>query len=69
MAKAPRPIVDPEFSSLLGPLCDVEFAQRKTNIEEDGQREPIVVWAAQNIVLEGHNRLSRANSLLEGWRG
>lgn len=49
--------VDPEFSALIPPLSDEEFAQLEANILKDGCRDPLTVWIGQGILLDGHNRL------------
>lgn len=57
MAKQkPKPRIDPEFSALLGEHSPEEKAQLKANLDDDGQREPIVVWKEQNLIVEGNTR-------------
>lgn len=50
-------IVDPEFRRLIPPLTAEERTQLEANILADGCRDALVVWAGQNILLDGHNRL------------
>lgn len=50
------PIIDPEFKTQIEPLTDDEFEQLEINILEWGCREPLVVWAEHNILIDGHNR-------------
>ena len=52
----PALIVDDEFQRLIPPLTDDEFCQLEKNIISEGVREPIVVWAGENIIVDGHNR-------------
>lgn len=56
MKKGTPPKSDPEIDALLGPLDDEEFAQLKRNIEEEGQREPGIVWKETGIRLDGRHR-------------
>lgn len=48
--------IDPEFSSLIPPLTPEELAQLEANILADGCRDPLVAWAEEGILLDGHNR-------------
>ena len=48
--------VDPEFRALIAPLSDDEREQLETNLVRDGCREPLVVWATEGVLLDGHNR-------------
>lgn len=50
-------IVDPEFRQLIPPLTPDERAQLEANLLADGCRDALVVWAGENILLDGHNRL------------
>ncbi len=49
-------IVDEEFRSLIPPLTDEERAGLEENLLRDGCLEPLIVWAEQQILLDGHNR-------------
>jgi len=49
-------IVDEEFRRLVPPLTDEERAGLEENLLRDGCLEPLVVWAQQRILLDGHNR-------------
>lgn len=50
-------IIDPEFRSLIPSLSPEEYDLLKNNIIEDGVvHDPIIVWAGQNIIVDGHNR-------------
>lgn len=54
--------VDEEFRALIRPLSVEEREQLEQNILAEGCREPLVVWAEQNILLDGHNRLEICTS-------
>lgn len=51
-------IIDPEFSSLIPPLTDEEFAGLEKSIKEEGCRDALVVWDndGKKILVDGHNR-------------
>lgn len=51
-----RPIIDPEFATLIPPLSPAEQERLEANILAEGCRDALVVWAGQNILLDGHNR-------------
>lgn len=48
--------IDKEFHALIPPLSTEEREQLEQNIVSDGCRDPLVVWAQQSILLDGHNR-------------
>jgi N6-adenosine-specific RNA methylase IME4 len=48
--------IDDDFSNLIPPLTAEELAQLEHNLIADGCREPLVVWAQEGILLDGHNR-------------
>lgn len=48
--------IDDEFASLIPPLTPEELAQLEDNILADGCRDPLVAWAEEGILLDGHNR-------------
>jgi hypothetical protein len=50
-----KPIIDPEFHSLIPLLTDDERIQLEENIKAEGCRDALVVW--EGILLDGHNRL------------
>src|ERR1700733_1625684 len=53
-----RFIVDPEFKKLLDPLTKDERATLQANLISDGRcLDPLVIWAEENIVLDGMNRI------------
>jgi len=49
-------IIDPEFSALIPSISPEELAQLEANLIKDGCRDALVVWAGENILLDGHNR-------------
>lgn len=48
--------IDPEFKNLIPPLSTDERRQLETNLVKEGCRDPLVVWAGHDILLDGHNR-------------
>jgi N6-adenosine-specific RNA methylase IME4 len=52
-----RPVVDPEFRDHIPPLAQWDYVNLELAVLADGCREPLVVWAGKNILLDGHNRL------------
>ena len=51
-----KPAIDPEFQPLFPPLRPEEYAQLEESLVREGCRDPLVVWAGHNILLDGHNR-------------
>jgi len=49
-------IVDKEFHGLIPPLTEEERRGLEENLLTDGCLDPLIVWAEQNILLDGHNR-------------
>lgn len=47
-------IIDEEFKSLIPPLTPEEFAGLKQSIQNEGCRDPLVLWG--DILIDGHNR-------------
>jgi N6-adenosine-specific RNA methylase IME4 len=56
-------IIDPEFQALIPPLRLDEQALLNDSIQYEGVRDPLVVWAEHNILLDGHNRHAIATAL------
>jgi len=50
--------VDPEFEALCPPLSADEYATLQESLLAEGCRDALVVWAGQNVLLDGHNRLA-----------
>ena len=48
--------IDPDFQTLIPPLSASEFATLEASIQEKGCRDPLVVWAEEKILIDGHNR-------------
>jgi len=48
--------IDPEFKALIPPLAPEELAQLESNIVKDGCRDPLVIWEAFSVLMDGHNR-------------
>jgi len=48
--------IDEELAGLIPPLTDEERQQLEANILADGCRDPLAVWAEEDILLDGHNR-------------
>lgn len=53
-----KPVIDPEFQALCPPLSGEELRLLEESLVEDGCRDPLVVWASKDLLLDGHNRLS-----------
>ena len=52
------PRIDDEFEALCGMQTEGERAALRASIVEHGCRDPLVVWAERDILLDGHNRLA-----------
>lgn len=51
-------IIDPELVQVLPPLSEEETAMLEKAILKDGCLQPLVLWQEQNILVDGHNRLT-----------
>ncbi len=49
-------IIDDEFRGIIPPLTDEELRLLEESINQEGCRDPLVVWKETNILLDGHNR-------------
>lgn len=58
MRRDMKPVIDPEFQSLIPPPTAKELAGLETSILELGCRDALVVWQERGILLDGHNRLA-----------
>ena len=56
-------VIDPEFRDLLPPLSADERQKLTIGINADGCREPLVVWAEESVLIDGHNRYAICNDL------
>src|SRR3972149_4294624 len=57
------PKVRDDFKNLFRPLDADERLRLRTSLETDGCRDPIVVWAEEDTILDGHNRSLICDSL------
>lgn len=58
--------IDDEFRQLLRPLTEQERTRLMINIERDGQfLDPLIVWAEEGILVDGHNRYELHQRALE----
>jgi hypothetical protein len=48
--------IEPEFQDLIPPMTPEEFEMLEKSIIKNGCHEPLIVWAGENILLDGHNR-------------
>jgi hypothetical protein len=48
--------IDPELAALIPPLSADELAKLEQSLRAEGCRDPLVVWAGQRTLLDGHNR-------------
>lgn len=52
------PRIDPEFVELAAPMDDATREALRESLRTEGCRDALVVWAEQDILLDGHNRLA-----------
>lgn len=57
IGSVPNIIIDTEFKNLIPPLSveEYKFLEQSIIIEKRA-REPLILWAGENILLDGHNR-------------
>lgn len=56
--------IDKEFATLIPPPTPDEIAQLRANLEADGCRDPIIVWANHDdTILDGHTRYEQCTEL------
>lgn len=49
--------IEPEFENYIpGKLSEEQFEQLEQLLLKDGCRDPLVVWAGENVLLDGHHR-------------
>jgi hypothetical protein len=53
--------VDSEFERLIPPLARAERDLLEASLKQEGCRDPLIVWAGHNIILDGHNRWHLCN--------
>ena len=51
-------IIDEEFKNLLPPLTPEDFGKLENSILVEGCRDDLVVWAEENILIDGHHRFA-----------
>ena len=51
-----KPKILEEFKNLITPLQKEQKDALKQNINTYGLREPLIVWAEENVLVDGHNR-------------
>ena len=49
-------MVDDELRRLIPPPTEAELADLEGQLLRDGCLSPLIVWAEQNVLLDGHNR-------------
>ncbi len=52
-----RITIAPRLAGLLPPLTPEERHELETSLLAEGCRDPLVVWAGRNVLVDGHNRL------------
>jgi hypothetical protein len=62
------PRIDPEFAELVRPLTPEERNLLETSIENEGCRDPLVVWKQEGVLLDGHNRIEICESFGCGYK-
>jgi len=55
--------IDPEFKALIPPLKPDELCELELSIKAEGVRDRLVVWAEEDILLDGHHRYEIATRL------
>ena len=57
--------VDPDFAAIWGNLDGESYQGLKAEIQQDGIRDPLVIWNPNNnyILVDGHNRFRSAEEL------
>lgn len=55
--------ISDKIKDLLRPLNDSEYSYLRESLEEEGCREPLIIWKEKNILLDGHHRLSLCREL------
>jgi hypothetical protein len=49
-------MTDPEFQAIIPPLQPEESAALEASIKEHGCRDPLIIWAGHDVIIDGHNR-------------
>ena len=50
------PIIDPRFRALIPPLQATELELLESSLAAEGCRDPLIVWAERDTLVDGHNR-------------
>jgi len=50
------PRIDPDLKQLIPPLSDSELQMLEASLVADGCRDPLIVWAGEDVIVDGHNR-------------
>ncbi len=61
--KEAEPKINPELDGLLDTLEPKALEELRKSIEEEGVRDPIIVWKEENVIVDGHNRYRIAQEL------
>jgi phage N-6-adenine-methyltransferase len=56
-------VIDHELKDLIPSLAETEKAQLRENIQAEGCRDPLIVWAEENTIIDGHNRYEICSEL------
>jgi N6-adenosine-specific RNA methylase IME4/ParB-like chromosome segregation protein Spo0J len=56
-------VIDEEFKGIIPPLTDEELRLLEESINQEGCRDPLVVWKEEGILLDGHNRYRICQSI------
>jgi len=56
-------VIDEEFKGIIPPLTDEELRLLEESINQEGCRDPLVVWKETGILLDGHNRYRICQSI------
>jgi hypothetical protein len=56
MTTTPAIRIDPVLASLLSPLTEAEAGLLEYSLATEGCRDPLVVWAEEALLLDGHHR-------------
>ena len=60
--------IDPEINALISSLKPDEFAKLRESIQNEGCRDPLVVWKGHDVLLDGHNRYAVCQELGKPFR-
>jgi SAM-dependent methyltransferase len=49
-------VTDREFQAIIPPLQPEESAALEASIKQHGCRDPLIIWAGHDVIIDGHNR-------------